>query len=339
MRAVQFLGDRQAIVRERPDPRPGVGEVVLRIRASAICGSDLHSYRPSPSDRPPRDTIPGHEPCGEVVELGPGVSDLKLGDRVLVYHRVGCGRCVQCRTGQSNICQHGQKSYGGQLDGADADYMVCLARLCYLLPEWMTWDDAVVISCQAGTAYAPLRRLGVSGRETVVVTGLGPVGLCVTALAQAMGARVIGIDLMAERRELAAALGADLTFDAGDPNFAAMVTDQTNGGADALVETSGSRAAHARIVDLLRVGGQAAAVGLGSREPSLNPISFFGKQISIFGSNLYPEWMLPEIFSFVQRKNVPLSRIITHRAALEDAPAMFRLADSATVGKIIFRSE
>ena len=119
----------------------------------------------------------------------------------------------------------------------------------------------------------------------------------------------------------------------------AIVRDLTDGGADCLVETSGSRAAHAAIVDLLRVNGQAAIVGLGSREPSLNPISFFGKQLTLFASNLYPEWLLPEIFSFVRRKQVPLAKIVTHHAALEDAPAMFRLADSATAGKIVFRSE
>lgn len=337
MRAVQFLGDRQAIVRDKPDPRPGPGEVLVRIRASAICGSDLHRYRPPRGDRPLADRVPGHEPCGEIAERGPGVSDLAIGDRVLVYHRVGCGRCVQCRTGNSNICQNGQQSYGGQLDGADAELMVALAHRCYPIPSDLSWEDAVVISCQAGTAYAPLRRLGASGRDQIVVTGLGPVGLCVLLLAKAMGARVIGVDPVSERRALAASLGADTVLDAADANLGEAVHDLTAGGADALVETSGSRAAHARIPELLRVNGQAAIVGLGSTEPSLNPISFFAKQLSLFASNLYPEWMLPEIFAFVRRHRVPLAAVITHRASLEDAPAMFRLADTATTGKIVFR--
>jgi threonine dehydrogenase-like Zn-dependent dehydrogenase len=339
VQAVQFLGDRQAIVREKPDPRPGPGEVLLRMRAAAICGSDLHRYRPPRGDRPLSDLVPGHEPCGEVAELGLGVSGLQVGDRVLVYHRVGCGQCVQCRTGNSNICQHGQRSYGGYYDGADAELMVALAHRCYLIPDDLSWDEAVVISCQAGTAYAPLRRLGASGRDTIVVSGLGPVGLCVTLLARAMGARVIGLDPVRERRELAARLGADITLDAAPPEVGAAVRDLTDGGADALVETSGSRAAHARIAELLRVNGQAAIVGLGSQEPSLNPIAFFPKQITLFASNLYPEWMLPEIFAFVRRKQVPLAQIISHRVPLGDATAMFQLADSATTGKIVFRME
>lgn len=339
MRAVQFLGDRQAIVRNKPDPRPGPGEVVVRLRAAAICGSDLHTYRRPRGDRPANDVVPGHEPTGEVAELGAGVSGLAVGERVLVYHRVGCGQCVQCRTGNTNICQQGQRSYGGVLDGADAELMVVRADRCFQIPAEMSWDDAVVIACQAGTAYAPLRRLGASGRDRIVVTGLGPVGLCVLLLGQAMGAQVIGIDPMAERRALATRLGAAAALDANDPKLADAVRDLTDGGADALVETSGSGAAHARIAELVRVEGQAAIVGLGSREPSFNPISLFGKQITLFASNLYPEWLLPEIFQFVQRHRVPLAKIITHHATLEDAPAMFRLADSATAGKIVFRSE
>jgi propanol-preferring alcohol dehydrogenase len=334
MQAVQILGDRQAIVRDVPEPKPRAGEVLIRTRAAAICGSDLHGYRRPLGDRPPSDRIPGHEPCGEVAELGPGVTGLELGERVLVYHRIGCGRCVQCRTGNTNICQNGQTSVG-----ADAEYIVAPADRCYPIPEGMSWEDAVVISCQGGTAYAPLRRLGASGRDTIVVSGLGPVGLCVTLMGKAMGARMIGLDPMAERRELARGLDIDAALDPGDPDAVGQVRELTEGGADALVETSGRPEAHAKIADYLRVNGQAAIVGLGSTEPSINPISFFGKQLTLFASNLYPEWMLPEIFSFVQRHRVPLSRIITHRARLAEAPEMFRLADSATAGKVIFRFE
>jgi len=255
---------------------------------------------------------------------------------VLVYHRIGCRRCVECRTGSTNICQHRVAALGFGRDGADAEYLAVPADRCYPIPESMSWEDAVMISCQAGTAYAPLRRLGASGRHSIVVVGLGPVGLCVTIVGKAMGARMIGLDPVTERRDLALRLGIDAVF---DPNYAdstKAIEDLTDGGADGLVETSGRPEAHAKIADYLRVDGQAAIVGLGSTEPSVNPIAFFGKQLTLFASNLYPEWMLPEIFSFVQRHNLPLKGMITHRAQLADAPEMFRLADSATAGKIIF---
>lgn len=337
MRAVQFLGNRQAIVRTKPDPEPGPGQVILQMKAVAICGSDLHGYRRPPADTGPSDVVPGHEPCGEVAALGPGVTNLKVGDRVLVYHRLGCESCTECQTGNWNVCQNGQRVYSRNFDGADAELMMAYAQSCYPLPEDLSWDDAVVIACQAGTAYAPLRRLGASGRDTIAVTGLGPVGLLTVLIGQAMGARMIGVDPMPERRALATTMGAAATFDSTDPNVGAAIVDYTNGGADGLVETSGNRAAHGAIPSMLRVNGQAAIVGLGSSDPSLNPISMFPKQLSLFASNLYPQWMLPEIIGFVRRQNVPLAKIITHRASLEAATEMFQLADSARAGKIIFR--
>jgi propanol-preferring alcohol dehydrogenase len=337
MQAVQFLGDRQAIVHQKPDPVPQPGEVLVRMRAAAICGSDLHGYRRSQADSPSNDWTPGHEPCGEIAELGRDVSTVQVSERVLIYHRIGCGVCVQCRTGSTNICQNRVAALGWGRDGADAEYVVVPANRCYPIPDGMTWEDAVVISCQAGTAYAPLRRLGASGRDSIVVTGLGPVGLCVTLVGKAMGARMIGLDPMPERRDIALRLGIDAALDPNDPDSINTIQDLTDGGADGLVETSGRPEAHARIVDYVRVSGQAAIVGLGSRQPSINPIELFEKQLTLFASNLYPEWMLPEIFSFVQRHNVPLSSVITHRAQLADAPDMFRLADSATAGKIMFQ--
>ncbi|HEY3107427.1 MAG TPA: alcohol dehydrogenase catalytic domain-containing protein, partial [Chloroflexota bacterium] len=104
MRAVQFLGNRESRVVERPDPRPLPGQVIVEMKRAAICGSDLHGYRHPPPEGGPSDRIPGHEPVGLVSELGPGVTDLRVGERVLVYHRVGCGVCQQCRTGNTNIC-------------------------------------------------------------------------------------------------------------------------------------------------------------------------------------------------------------------------------------------
>jgi propanol-preferring alcohol dehydrogenase len=338
MQAVQFLGDRQSIVREKPVPIPQPGEVLVRMRAAAICGSDLHGYRHS-LDPTADGWTPGHEPCGEVVELAPDVTSVQAGQRVLVYHRIGCGVCVQCRTGSTNICQNRVAALGAGRDGADAEYVVVPVNRCYPIPESMTWDDAVMISCQAGTAYAPLRRLHASGRNAIVVTGLGPVGLCVTLLGKAMGARMIGLDPVPERRDLALRLGIDAALDPNHPDSTATLHELTDGGADGLVETSGRPEAHAKIVDYLRVCGQAAIVGLGSSQPSVNPIDLFWKQLTMFASNLYPEWMLPEIFAFVQRHNVPLGSIITHRAHLSEAPEMFRLADSATAGKIIFAFE
>lgn len=336
MRAVQFLGNRESRLVERPDPRPLPGQVVVQMQRAAVCGSDLHGYRHPPPEAGPSDRIPGHEPVGTVVELGPGVTTLSLGQRVLVYHRVGCGVCKQCRTGNTNICSGTPRT---PWHGSDCDLASVYAEYCYPMPEDLSWDTAVVIACQGGTAYAPLRRLGASGRDTIVVSGLGPVGLCVTMMGRAMGAQIVGIDPMKERRELALRFGASAAIDptAGDP--AAVVGELVPGGADAVVETSGHASAHARLHQYLKVEGTAAVVGLGNREPSVNPIDFFKKQLTMFASNLYPEWQLPEIVDFVRKRQVPLEQIITHKVPLTQAADAFRLADTATTGKIVFTWE
>ncbi|TAK20377.1 MAG: alcohol dehydrogenase [Chloroflexota bacterium] len=332
MRAVSFLGNRQAVVIEKPDPIPGPGQIIVRMVRAAICGSDLHGYRRDGERAPDPKRTPGHEPVGVIAQVGPGVENLAVGQRVLVYHRVGCGNCRPCRTGNTNICMFPRY---GDWEGSDADYARCYARYCYPIPDDLSWDDAVVISCQGGTAYAPLRRVGASGRDAIVVSGLGPVGLNVVALGRAMGATMIGLDPMAERRALATSLGAAATFDPRE-NPAEDVRKLTDGGANALIETSGSAAAHAKVQEYVTTEAMVAIVGLGHTEPSMNPISLFGKQITLFASNLYPEWMLPEIIGFVQKKRVPLSQIISHRVPLSDASRAFQMADSATTGKIVF---
>jgi propanol-preferring alcohol dehydrogenase len=335
VRAVSFLGNREAAVVERPDPVAGPGQVVVRMVRAAICGSDLHRYRHAPGEGGPNpEQTPGHEPVGVVAQVGSGVEGLREGQRVLVYHRVGCGECKYCRTGNTNICTG--KPRGRGWEGSDADYVRCYAQYCRPMPDDLSWDTAVVIACQGGTAYAPLRRVGASGRDAIVVTGLGPVGLCTVALARAMGATVYGVDPMKERRELARRLGAEKVFDPSEHDPAEEVRALTGGGADALIETSGSGAAHAKVGDYIRTEGQVAFVGIGNRQPSMNPVALFWKQPTLFMSNLYPEWMLPEIIGFVQRRAVPLDRIVTDRVPLAEAPAAFRLADSATTGKIVF---
>jgi propanol-preferring alcohol dehydrogenase len=336
VKAVQFLGNRESRVVERPDPRPLPGQVVIDMKRAAVCGSDLHGYRHAPPEGGPSDRIPGHEPVGVVAELGPGVTNLHVGQRVLVYHRVGCGVCKQCQTANTNICSGTPRT---PWHGSDCDRASVYAEYCYPMPDDLSWETAVVIACQGGTAYAPLRRLGASGRDTIVVSGLGPVGLCTTMIGRAMGADIVGIDPMRERRELALKFGARAVVDPSGGDLGAMIGELVPGGADGVVETSGHGGAHAKLHELLRVEGTAAIVGLGNREPSVNPISFFRRQLTMFASNLYPEWMLPEVVDFVRRRKVPLAQIITHTMPLAKAPEAFRLADTATTGKIVFSWE
>src|SRR5438093_8480251 len=248
MKALRISGERQITVLERPIPRPEPGEVVIQMKATGICGSDLHPYRhPTPEHLDPG-FVSGHEPCGVIQEIGPGVDGWAIGEPVVVYFRRTCGQCTYCQMGRRNVCINRRASYGHQgQDGSHSEFMRVEAPCLIRLPEPLSFLDGAILACQAGTACYPLSRLGVSGRDVLVVSGLGPVGLLAVLFAKAMGATIVGIDPSAGRRELAERLGADQTLDP----LAGPVGEQFGrsypGGADKLIETSGTNAAHAVI--------------------------------------------------------------------------------------------
>ena len=336
MRAAKFFGNREAAVIDVPTPSRGPGEVLIEMRAAAVCGSDLHRYRHAPSD-PPNTHIPGHEPVGIVRTVGAGVTGVEPGERVVVYHRRGCGRCAYCVGGNVMLCPNGQRAHGFACDGADADFMVTDARCLLPLPARFSEEEGVLLACNAGTAYAPLRRLGVSGCDTLAVSGLGPVGLCAVMFGRAMGARVIGIDPVPSRRALAAQLGAVATLDPLAGPVGAALRQVAARGADALVETSGNPAGHAAIVELLGIGGRAANVGMGADRPAINACDLIWKQITVTGSNLFPIAQWDELLDFVTEHAVPLREVIGEVLSLDAAPRAFALADAATAGKVLFR--
>ena len=193
---------------------------MLAIKASGLCGSDLKFYRPAPGEAQralglgdvTEPLIGGHEPCGVVAAVGPGVpeAEARPGMRVMCHHYAGCGVCKHCRVGWSQLCPNGFVVYGVTAHGAHADYMKVPARTLVPLPDELSFTTGAAISCGSGTAYNALRRMNVSGRDTLAVFGQGPVGLAATQLGTAMGARVIAIDMTKERLDFAKELGADV---------------------------------------------------------------------------------------------------------------------------------
>jgi threonine dehydrogenase-like Zn-dependent dehydrogenase len=338
MRALRIVGEREVAVRERPRPSAGPGEVVVEMKSTAICGSDLHPYRhPSPAQLE-ADYVPGHEPAGVVAELGPGVTDWNVGDRVVVYFRRTCGECLWCRTGHRNVCANRRTSYGhgAGADGSHADYMTVETASLMRLPDDLSFEDGAILACQAGTAYWPLKRLEVSGRDVLVVSGLGPVGLLATIFARPMGARIVGIDPSAERRKLAEQMGATWTLDPTAGPVGEQLRKIHPGGADKLIETSGANAAHAAIGDLLRQLGTAAIVGLGSSEFKMPLMRLVHRELTVFGTSIYPDTLFGEICDFLRAHRISLGAVVSHRFPLEQAPEAFRVAESATAGKVAF---
>ena len=193
-------------------PQPGPGQVLLRMRASSICGSDIRAiYREhlGHGAEAYRGVVAGHEPCGEVAQLGPGTRRLSVGDRVVVYHIAGCGMCRECRRGYQVACLSSfRAAHGWQRDGGHAEFMLAEENSCILLPESLSFVDGALVSCGFGTAYEGLLRAQVNGRDRMLVTGLGPVGLAVAMLGRALGANaIVGSDPSAQRVALARRLG------------------------------------------------------------------------------------------------------------------------------------
>jgi threonine dehydrogenase-like Zn-dependent dehydrogenase len=347
MRGVVFLGDRKLELRQFPDPTPGPGEVVIAIKASGMCGSDLHPYR-----RPAGEAagslglggaggpfIAGHEPCGVVVARGPGVAEAEapIGQRVMNHHYKGCGVCKHCRVGWSQLCRQGIVVYGMTGHGGHAAFLVAPARTMVPLPEALSFEEGAAISCGTGTAWGALRRLDVSGRDTLAVFGQGPVGLSATMLGRAMGARVIAVDVTPERLALARELGADATVDARATDPVAAIAELTAGeGAEVTLDCSGHQDGRLGAVRAAATWGRVGFVGEGGTVTLDVSRELLRRQLTVHASWTFSAVGQGECARWIADRKIPVSRLFTHRFALEEADAAYRLFDTQTTGKGVF---
>jgi threonine dehydrogenase-like Zn-dependent dehydrogenase len=343
MRGIVFLGERELELGSFPDPTPGPGEVIVAVKASGMCGSDLHSYRQPKSVRTPdKYCIAGHEPCGVVAARGEGVPETlaPIGQRVMVHHYRYCGQCRHCRSGWSQMCLQGGITYGVTGDGGHAEYMRVQPEMLVPLPEELSFEEGAAVSCGTGTAFQGLRRLDVSGRDTLVVFGQGPVGLSGTMLGKAMGARVIAVDVTPERLALAQDQGADVTLNPREDDVPAIVRELTYGeGADAALETSGNPEARNQALACARIWGRVCFVGIGGPTTFEVNRDIIHKQLNVFGSWTFSSVIQADCARFVIDHELPLGSLFTHRFTLDDAAEAYRLFDTQTTGKGVFLFE
>ena len=334
MKGAVFVGDRRVEVRDFSKPEPGPGEVVLKMMASGLCGSDLARYRAPASEvvQPPR--VAGHEPCGVVSEVGPGVASVRAGDRVMMHHYTGCDACSMCRIGYTQMCLVHHEIYGFTKDGGHQDYLLCPASTCVKMPDSLPFDQGAAVACGTGTAFHAVKRLGVSGVDTVAVFGQGPVGASAAMFAKAMGARVIAVDVIAERLALAAEIGADVVVDASETDAEAAIRDMTGGeGADATLDATGIPEVRRNALDSARYWGRVCFVGEGNRTSFDVSDQIIHKQLTIYGSWTFSLSGLAEAANFVVDRGVPLGRLITHRYSLDQAAEAYELFDTGATGK------
>jgi propanol-preferring alcohol dehydrogenase len=336
MRGVVILGDGEVAVKEFPDPKPGRGEVLVRTKVAAICGSDIHVYhmpRKHFEGRPQYSA--GHEPAGVVEEIGEGVTMAKPGDRVTIYHYIGCGKCRQCLAGNRQWCPE-TKGLGLHCHGGDGDLVLVKEDNCFILPDELSFADGALMACAAGTSYSSLSKLHPNGTQSLLILGLGPVGLCGVAMGKAMGATVVAVGRREIRLNLARELGADHVIDAENPEALKMLTGLFAGGVDLAYETSGASEAFEFMLRALGRGGKAAIVAGTTRLEDVRLGQIVGKQLTIMGSYVLPVWMVPEMAAFMVRHKLGLDRMVTHRFPIDQAKEAFEVFDSGECGKVVF---
>jgi len=322
---------------ERPVPTPGDGEVLLRIEAASICGTDLHLFEwdewAAENLVPPR--VLGHELAGTVIGTGRGVTRVREGDLVGVESHIVDWTCAQCRRGQPHLCRN-LRVIGVHVDGGFAERMV--------IPETNAIEsnglDPAVVALQEpmGNAVHAAFAEPIDGRS-VLVTGCGPIGLCAVGIARAAGASlVIATDTEPYRLQLATAMGATLVLDGADPATPDRIGEATGGdGVDVVLEMSGSAAALAQGLRAVTRGGSISLLGIFGEPVDVelsDLVIMKGVRLhGIFGRRIYDTWERTQ--SLLRSGSLDVTPILTHRLTLDRWPEAFDLLASRHAGKVV----
>lgn len=341
MQGAILPGNSTVELKEFDIPTPGHGEVLIKVKSSTICGSDIRCiYRKhlgtGPEGYQPG-MVAGHEPCGQVVEAGPGCRRFKDGDRVIVYHISGCGVCNDCRRGYMISCtSEFRRAYGWQRNGGMAEYVLAEEKDLVTLPDELTYSDGAQVACGYGTVYEGLEKIGICGNDAVLITGLGPVGLASAMLAKAMGAQtIIGTEVIDERLKIAKDTNLFTHVLKAGPNNVQEIRDITNGyGVERAVDCSAHEIARRVCIQATRKWGKIVFIGEGgtcSFEPSADIIH---DQKTIYGSWVTNIWRMEELVERIVRWGIHPEELITHRFPLSEVSDAYTLMASGECGKV-----
>jgi acryloyl-coenzyme A reductase len=332
----QFGAASYLAIQTVPDPHPGPGEVLLRVRACGVCYHDVINRRGSL----PRTSVPailGHEVAGEVIEVGAGVTNWKVGDRAATLQRMSCGDCASCRSGRGSLCKHDNRFFGEELAGGYAAQMVAPIGGIGRVPEGMSWAVAATVCCTAGTAVHVVRTRGrIQRGETVLITGAsGGVGLQTVQLARLDGAHVIAVTSSATKLEALYNAGAHEVVVSPDLDFARDVRKLTGGdGVQVAIEIVGS-ATFAQTMKAMAPGGRVVVVGnLESGTIDLNPGLVIVKELEIIGAYATTQGELETALQLTHAG--ALTPFVTEVLPLRDAAsAHVRLENRTVAGRLV----
>lgn len=333
MQVAAMFGEGRGGVVEKPDPRAAGDVVVVKIHAVPMCTEYKGFIGGGTGERF------GHEAAGEVVEVAqPG--RVKVGDRVVVQPQSGCGKCSLCVVGEHIHCQNGRnirETLG--TDPASATYAQYLHKVDELLspiPEGVSYEHAGMACCGLGPTFGAMEQMQVNALDTVMVTGLGPVGLGGIINAHYRGARVIGVESHPYRAELAKKLGAVAVFNPTDSDVLEQILDFTDGvGVDKAVDCSGASAAHRLMVDAARRKGQVTFVGEGGDFPLGASRDMIRKGLVLRGNWHYNLGDYPKLMQVIQSVSDQIDTFITHTFPMHDVQQAWELQATGECGKVV----
>ncbi len=304
---------------EVPKPEPGPDDILVKVRAAGICSSDLH-YQDGRSKVTRLPITLGHEIAGEVAKCGSNVKNLKKGARVSLFYLVTCGECMKCSTGHDNYCGEA-KMLGKNIDGGFAEYVAVPARNAFPFPESIPFSQAALMTDAVATPFHALKRAAVKTGESVLIIGIGGLGIHAVQLAKIMGAgQVVAMDLDQEKLNLAKKAGATATINPEQEDAAEKIREITGGhGVDIAIELIGLTTTIRQAIDSTGLGGRTVVVGICPDEVGLNPYhDLLLLEKTIMGSADQCRADFPVIIEMAVQKRLDLSHSVSHELPLEE---------------------
>lgn len=343
MRATVFHGANHIAVEEVPRPRAGIGEAVIRITLTTICGTDLHILRGEYPVKP--GLVIGHEPVGVIEELGEGLVGYEVGDRVLIGAITPCGQCRACLSAQWAQCGHGEGiealggwRFGNTINGAQAEYLVVPNAQANLakIPDDLSDEQVVLLADIASTGFSGAESGNIRIGDSVVVFAQGPIGLCATAGAKLMGASfIVAVESDPVRIKMSKRMGADVVLDSTQSDIVGEIKKCTGGGVDVAIEALGIQETFENALRCLRPGGTLSSLGVYSRKLQV-PYDAFAAGIGDYKiiTTLCPggKERMRRLMSLVQTKRFDPTPLLTHRFSLDQIVEAYDLFGSRRDG-------
>ena len=336
MKAAVFYGKHDLRVMDQPVPVPGAGQVQIKVHSCGICGTDIHIFEGDEgAAKSPAGTILGHEFAGEITAVGPGVTHFQVGDRVCVDPNELCGRCDYCRGGIGHYCTS-MKGYGTTVNGGFAEYCVVPTSQAYRIPDEMTFEQAAMAEPVACCIHG-IDMCEIKPGDTVAVFGAGMIGLIMLQLAKISGAAtLISIEPIAEKREIAKKLGADLTIDPFTENVSEVLKAHGIPRVNTVIECVGRTSTIQQAIEI--AGPKAVVMMFGLTKPddeiTVKPFDLFKREVVLKASYINP-YTQKRAVSLISSGKIDVSSMIYETISLEQLPVLLADVKKRGLGKYV----